>query len=109
MKGPAKPPAPGQPLPSESAAIPELSPLPELDPLASALPSGGLLDNLLNDATLSSPALSQGSLLSGAGLTPTATKSPKKSRWDSPWFLIFVGILLALGVIGLFLAWRMLT
>ena len=109
VKGPAKPSAPGMPPPSESAAIPELSPLPELDPLASALPSGGLLDNLLNDATLSSPALSQGSLLSGAGLTPTATKSLKKSRWDSPWFLIFVGILLALGVIGLVIAWRMLT
>ncbi|HQU44345.1 MAG TPA: protein kinase [Pirellulales bacterium] len=94
VKGPSKSAVRKQQPSVQPPVLPEVSPLPELDPLASALPSGGLLDELLSDAALSGPALSQPKLL---------------GRWDSPWFLILVGTLLACGLLGLIVAWHTLT
>ncbi|HVX14592.1 MAG TPA: protein kinase [Pirellulales bacterium] len=120
----AAPPA-GTPAATSSASA-GLEPAPKsaadalLDGLPGPLSGGGLLDNLLaaDSAMLSPPlgsspasglkagALSGSTRLSGKNV---ATKSVRtKNRWDSPWFLIFVGMLLALGVIALIFLWRML-
>ena len=87
-----------------------VSKLPDVVPLLEELPSGGLLDDLLSDAAvLSSSATSQPNLLAGTPLTPPAYKGSKRSRWDSTWFLIFVGTLLGLGVVALVVVWRTLA
>jgi serine/threonine protein kinase len=92
-----------------------------LEPLLGPLSGGGLLDDLLSGDPL--PAgdlpLSGGPVLSGKsgiGSTPpgllagkpAATAKGKRTRWDSTWFLIFVGTLLGLALVALFVTWRLL-
>lgn len=76
------------------------------DPLSASLPGAGLLDSLLSDpAVLSS---SQPNLLAGAGLAKPAVKTSRKSRWESPWFLILIGSLLGTALAVLIVLWRTL-
>jgi eukaryotic-like serine/threonine-protein kinase len=99
------------PPPSDPFGL-DISSLPPLDPLLEALPSGGLLDGLLSDAAvLSQSAPLQPNLLAGKPLPQPAkaTRAAKKRLWDSTWFLILIGTLLGLGLVGLALAWRMLA
>jgi hypothetical protein len=63
-----------------------------LDDLLSALPEGDLAATPLGDSPLGAPAGF------GPGKKPAARRGP--SLWDSTWFLIGVGILLGLVLIG---------
>ena len=95
--------------------------LPPLDPLLGPLSGAGLLDDLLSDPLLGGAAApSGGSVVLGkpggasaqsnplASKPVAATKVGKRTRWDSTWFLIFVGTLLGLLLVALFVAWRFL-
>lgn len=89
-------------LPDNAATTPDLL----SDPFPSA---GGLLDSLLSDpGLLSPPAGSQPNLIAGAPLTAQAAKTKRKSRWESPWFLILIGTLLGGALALLIVLWKIL-
>ncbi|HEV3338976.1 MAG TPA: protein kinase [Pirellulales bacterium] len=90
------------------------------EPLLGPLSGGGLLDDLLSDPLLAGgPPLAETPVLlgkpGGALAHPLASKPAtvsnrpgKRTRWDSTWFLIFVGTLLGLTLVTLFVACRLL-
>ncbi|HET6883192.1 MAG TPA: hypothetical protein VFI31_23685, partial [Pirellulales bacterium] len=99
---------PGQkPLPPGQPKLPR-DPSDADDPLAAPLPGAALLDDLLSDAALlSASSGSQPALLAaGTTLAPPTGKLGKRSRWDSPWFLILIGTLLGVGLAVLIILWR---
>jgi serine/threonine protein kinase len=77
------------------------------DRSAAPLPGAGLLDELLSDPAILSASGSQPNLLAGAPLPAPGARLGRKNRWDSPWFLIFIGTLLGLGLVVLFILWRL--
>jgi eukaryotic-like serine/threonine-protein kinase len=105
--------APATPSSPTAEILPELPPV---EALLGPLSGGNLLDDLLSSDALvsgpplaSQPATGQPTLLSGTPLA-AQTKKPRGSRlWDSTWFLILVGFLLGLVLVGMFIAWRILA
>jgi serine/threonine-protein kinase len=116
--------SPGQtaaPSPRPAAASAAQADRPPLEPLLGPLSGGGLLDDFFSSSALpDGPALSGGPILSGKPGMASAQPKPlggkpaptmragKRTLWESTWFLIFVGTLLGLLLVALFVAWRLL-
>ncbi|HWB12107.1 MAG TPA: protein kinase [Pirellulales bacterium] len=111
-QGPADQPA------AAAALSPEIGLPTTPEPLLGPLSGDGLLDDLLSGGLAGGPLLSDGATLSGTasgqshllgGKPVPVTKKGRRSRWDSTWFLIFVGTLLGLFLVALFVAWHLFS